>query len=159
MYILECCDDIFYSQVYIAECVGVHVVGYVFIVYGAASAVSAVIVGKMLGTVSITLLSLLNLCLSVGLVAFLLIWEREPNYPVMFTVAILWGICDSNWITLTSSKYYCGICSIIGSYILYSKTLAINFGGEFGQLQQSTQLFAIFTVSIASWCIKAWDIN
>ena len=97
----------FYSQVYIAECVGVHVVGYVFIVYGAASAAAGITVGKMLGTVSITILSLLNLCLSVGLVAFLLIWEREPNYAVMFIVAILWGICDGSWITLISSKYYC----------------------------------------------------
>ena len=89
--------------------------GYVFIVYGAACAAAAVIVSKMLGTVSITLLSLLNLCLSIGLVAFLLMWERQPNYPVMFIVAILWGICDSNWITLTSSKYYYTICSIIYS--------------------------------------------
>ena len=91
--------------------------GYVFIVYGAASAAAAVTVGKMLGTVSITLLSLLNVCLNIGLVAFLLIWEREPNYAVMFIVAILWGICDSIWTTLTSSKYYCTICSIIASYI------------------------------------------
>ena len=102
--------------------------GYVYIVYGAASAAAAVIISKMLGTVSITLLSLLNLCLSVGLVAFLLIWEREPNYAVMFIVAILWGICDSNWITLTSSKSYCTICSIIDTVAMHCtvKTLAVK---------------------------------
>ena len=78
--------------------------GYVFIVYGAAAAVASIIVGKVIGKVSITVMSLLNLCLNIGLVAFLLIWEREPNYVVMFTVAVLWGICDGNWTTLTSSK-------------------------------------------------------
>ena len=89
---------------YIAECVRLHIVGYVFIVYGAASAVAGISVGKIIGTVSITLMSLLNVCLNIGLVAFLLIWEREPNYAVMFIVAILWGICDGNWTTLTCSK-------------------------------------------------------
>ena len=78
--------------------------GYVFIVYGAAAAAAAITVGKVIGKVSITVMSLLNLCLNIGLVAFLLIWEREPNYAVMFTVAVLWGICDGNWSTLTSSK-------------------------------------------------------
>ena len=75
-----------------------------FIVYGAGAAVASIIVGKVIGKVSITVMSLLNLCLNIGLVAFLLIWEREPNYTVMFTVAVLWGICDGNWSTLTSSK-------------------------------------------------------
>ena len=94
-------------QVYIAECVGVHFVGYVFIVYGAASAVTGICVGKILGYVSITSAALLTLCLNIGLVAFLLMWEREPNYFVLFTVAILWGICDGSWTTLTSSKEHC----------------------------------------------------
>ena len=89
---------------YIAECVGVHIVGYVFIVYGAASAMAGIAVGKILGYVSLTLVSLWNVCLNVGLVSFLLIWEREPNYYVMFTVAVLWGICDGSWSTLASSK-------------------------------------------------------
>ena len=94
----------YYSQIYVAECVGVHIVGYVFIVYGAAAAAAAITTGKVIGRISITLVSLLNVCLNIGLVVFLLIWEREPNYAVMFTVAILWGICDGNWSTLTSSK-------------------------------------------------------
>ena len=47
--------------------------GYVFIVYGAGSAVAGISVGKIIGTVSITLVSLLNVCLNIGLVAFLLI--------------------------------------------------------------------------------------
>ena len=89
---------------YIAECVGVHIVGYVFIIYGAASAMAGIAVGKILGYVSLTLVSLWNVCLNVGLVSFLLIWEREPNYFVMFTVAVLWGICDGSWTTLASSK-------------------------------------------------------
>ena len=92
---------------YIAECVGVHIVGYVFIVYGAAGAVAGICVGKIIGYVSLTSLSLLNVCLNIGLVAFLLIWEREPNYFVIFTVAILWGICDGSWTTLSSSECVC----------------------------------------------------
>ena len=88
---------------YVAECVGVHIVGYVFIVYGAGSSAASIVVGKILGYVSLTLVSLLNVCLNVGLVSFLLIWEREPNYFVIFIMAILWGICEGTWITLTTS--------------------------------------------------------
>ena len=87
-----------------AECVGIHIVGYVFIVYGAASAVASVCIGNILGRVSITIVSLLTMCLNVGIIAFLLIWEREPNYFVIFVIAVLWGICDGSWATTASSK-------------------------------------------------------
>ena len=87
-----------------AECVGVHVIGYVFIVYGAISAAASVCTGKILGRVSITILSLVTMCLNVGIIAFLLIWEREPNYFVIFLIAVLWGICDGSWASATSSK-------------------------------------------------------
>ena len=80
-------------------------VGYVFIVYGAASAIAGIAVGKILGYISLTFVSLWNVCLNVGLVSFLLIWEREPNYAVIFFMAFLWGICEGSWITLASSKY------------------------------------------------------
>ena len=87
-----------------AECVGVHIIGYVFIVYGAVSAAASVFVGKILGRVSITSVSLLTMCFNVGIVAFLLVWEREPNYSVIFVVAVLWGICDGSWATVASSE-------------------------------------------------------
>ena len=74
-------------------------------VYGAASAMASICVGKLIGRVSITSVSLLNVCLNIGLVSFLLVWERQPNYFVMFTMALLWGICDGNWNSLISSKY------------------------------------------------------
>ena len=74
-------------------------------VYGVAGAMASICVGKLIGHISITSVSVLNMCLNIGLVSFLLIWERQPNYFVMFTVAILWGICDGSWTTLMSSKY------------------------------------------------------
>ena len=92
-------------QVYIAECVGVHIVGYIFIVYGGAGAVGSICVSKVIGWISITSVALLTMCLNVGIVAFLLIWKREPSYYVIFVIAILWGICDGSWSIVNSSKY------------------------------------------------------
>ena len=100
-----------------AECVGVHIIGYVFIVYGAASAVTSFCIGKILGRVSITLVSLLTMCLNVGIIAFLLIWEREPNYYVIFIIAVLWGICDGSWAIASSSKFIVLVNEI--SYLTY----------------------------------------
>ena len=91
-------------QVYIAECMGIHFVGYIFIVYGGAGAVGSICVSKIIGRASITSMSLLIMCLHIGIVAFLLIWKREPNYYVVFVIAILWGICDGSWCIVTSSK-------------------------------------------------------
>ena len=102
VWIVSC--KLFYLQVYVAECVGVHIIGYVFIVYGAISAAASVCTGKILGRVSITILSLLTMCLNVGIIAFLLIWEREPNYFVIFVITVLWGICDGSWASACSSK-------------------------------------------------------
>ena len=90
--------------------------GYVFIVYGGAAAAAGISVGKMLGTVSITLLSLLNVCLNVGLVAFLLIREQKPNYAVIFVMTILWGICEGSWMTMTNSKWLSIYSNKLASY-------------------------------------------
>ena len=89
-----------------------------FIVYGAAGAVASICVGKIIGYVSLTSVSLLNVCLNIGLVAFLLIWEREPNYFVIFAVATLWGICDGSWTTLTSNECL-HVCTMrLGAYVM-----------------------------------------
>ncbi|XP_065906596.1 protein unc-93 homolog A-like isoform X2 [Dysidea avara] len=155
-----------FSRVYIAECVGVHVVGYVFIVYGAASAIASVSVGKLLGHVSITSVSLLNVCLNIGLVSFLLIWERQPNYFVMFTVAILWGICDGAWSTLISSYLAINLqgclhvahCTFVLPYML---GYVINYG--FGLVFTSEYMLLLvaggYLVAIPPYLIAEWLSN
>ena len=72
--------------------------------FGVSSAVGSLFIGKILSRVPRFVIMLLNLLLMLSLLVFLLVWEREPNYVVVFTVPTLWGICDSIWNTITTSE-------------------------------------------------------
>ena len=38
-----------------------------------------------------------------GTVIFLLLWEREPNYPILFTFVAVLGMCEGMWYNITPS--------------------------------------------------------
>ena len=98
------CIIIHCLQTYVAECVGVHVVGYAIMVYGLGTTLGSFISGKLLslGTKSLLVLGILVLHLST--IIFLAIWEREPNLFVLLFIVLLWGFCDGSWMTTCSSK-------------------------------------------------------
>lgn len=73
--------------------------------FGASSAIGSYITGKILSRVPRFVMMLLNLLLMLSLLIFLLVWDREPNYAVVFIVPILWGVCDSIWNIITTSKF------------------------------------------------------
>ena len=72
--------------------------------FGISSAVGSFATGKILSYIPRFVIMTLNLLLMLSLLVFLIVWEREPNYVVVFIVPILWGICDSIWNTVTTSK-------------------------------------------------------
>ena len=91
-------------QTYVAECVGVHVVGYAIMMYGIGNSLGGFISGKILSLGIKTLLVLATLALHLATMIFLIFWEREPILPVILFVPLLWGLCDGSWITICSSK-------------------------------------------------------
>ena len=93
-----------YLQIYITECVGVRWVGFSLMCFGVNSAVGSLFTGKILSHVPCFVMMLLNLLLMLSLMIFLLVWDREPNYAVVFIIPILWGICDSIWNTVNTSE-------------------------------------------------------
>lgn len=91
-------------QIYITECVGVQWVGFSLMCFGVSSAVGSLFTGRILSHVPRFVIMLLNLLLMLGLMVFLLIWDREPSFAVVFVIPILWGFCDSIWNTITTSE-------------------------------------------------------
>ena len=65
------------------------------------------ICGKISWTYLLNFSIIAKLCLNIGLISFLLVWERQPNYFVVFTVAVLymWGMYDGSWTPPSCSKY------------------------------------------------------
>ena len=79
--------------------------------FGASSAIGSLFTGRILSYVSRFVIMILNLLLMLSLLVFLLLWDREPNYAVVFVVPILWGVCDSIWNTVTTSESVLLSCS------------------------------------------------
>ena len=72
--------------------------------FGVSSAIGSLFTGRILSHVPRFVIMLLNLLLMLGLMVFLLVWDREPSYAVVFVIPILWGFCDSIWNTITTSE-------------------------------------------------------
>ena len=102
--ILLICIIIHRLQTYVAECMGVHVVGYAIMVYGLGSSLGSFISGKLLSLGIKIILVLGILTLHLTLIIFLAIWEREPLLLLLISVIFLWGTCDGSWMTVCCSK-------------------------------------------------------
>jgi len=110
----------YYSlQVYVGECIGVHFVGYIIMVYGVSSSLGSFISGKLLGVVHYNVVAIGNLVIHIGIMLFLIIWEREPNYFVLFIVPFIWGFNFGAWLTTTISKF------IVSSSNIYNVVVEI----------------------------------
>ncbi|XP_065910448.1 UNC93-like protein isoform X2 [Dysidea avara] len=91
-----------YTKTYVAECVGVHVVGYVIMIYGFANSLGSFVTGKLLALEAKFQVVLAALTFHLAILVFLVIWEREPLLSILLTIPFLYGICDGAWMTVCS---------------------------------------------------------
>ncbi len=89
-------------QVYIAECFGTYQIGFTLICLGVTSAVMSYVYGKLVKFVPRYSIVLFASFLNVALIVTLLLWSREPSYPLIFTFAVGWGAADAVWHAITS---------------------------------------------------------
>ena len=83
-------------------------------VLGLSNALTSGVVGKIVKYVPRLVIVLIATSINVGLIMFLLLWERIPSYLMAFLFAIGWGFTGGVWNTLSSSM------------------LHLKFGGEKG---------------------------
>ena len=91
-------------QIYVAECVGIHIVGYAVMVYGVGNSLGNFISGKVLSLGAKSPLVLATSFFHLAIIFFLLFWEREPILLILLFTIFLWGLCDGSWLTICSSK-------------------------------------------------------
>lgn len=78
-------------------------------VYGLTATVSGYLTGKVyLAYLPRYLVAILTSLMTLALVTFLLVWEREPSFVFIFVFISLWGISDGHWNTFASSKFSIG---------------------------------------------------
>ena len=88
-----------------AECVGVHVVGYAIMVYGIGGTLGSFFSGKMLALKTERLTVLGTLFFHLIIITILVIWDREPIIILLLFISLAWGTCDGSWITICNSKF------------------------------------------------------
>ena len=95
----------FYAlQHFISECFGVGVVGLAVIAWGIGSSISSLVAGKISIHTSRTCVAIATALLHAGMILFMLFWEREPSYVMVFLTSLGSGIVDGVWTTLPISK-------------------------------------------------------
>ena len=72
--------------------------------YGVTSSLGSFIFGKLLGLVNYNILVIANVTLHSGIILFLIIWERQSQYELLFLVPSIWGICIGAWLAISYSK-------------------------------------------------------
>ena len=88
-----------------AECLGVHVVGYAIMLYGIGGTLGSFVSGKLLALKTERLLVLGNLFIHLIIILFLVNWDREPITVLLLFISLVWGTCDGSWITIFNSKF------------------------------------------------------
>ena len=68
--------------------------------FGLASALSSIVSGYIVKYIPDSYVIYVGLTNNVGLVLFLLFWQRVPSFLVVFLFATVWGLSDGLWNTL-----------------------------------------------------------
>eukprot|EP00731_Ephydatia_muelleri_P023231 Em0015g814a len=93
-----------FAKDYISNCLGVSQVGFVLIVFGAASAIMSGFIGRLIKYVPHFVFIIVAGLVSAGLLVFLLLWNPVPSYAMVYSFALIWGLTDSVWDTLSSAR-------------------------------------------------------
>ena len=100
-------------QVFISRCIGVQWVGFVIIAYGITSALNSLVTGRLVKHIPDYLFIYSAVIANVGLMLFLILWERQPSFIAVFGFALCWGVTVGVWNTLIpGAAVYCILMSL-----------------------------------------------
>ena len=92
-------------QHFISECVGVGLVGLAVVPWGLGMAFSSLVFGRISIYTPCTVLCAVSItAIQGGVLVFLLSWERQPSYVLVFLASMGWGITDGMWLTFATGE-------------------------------------------------------
>ena len=87
-------------QAFITCGLGVHMIGYVMIVYGICDAVCSITFSPIVKVVGRVPVFILGCAANVAAIVICMTWDPNPEESHMyFIVAALWGVADAVWQT------------------------------------------------------------
>jgi hypothetical protein len=95
-----------FPKYFVSDCIGVRWIGVSQITFGIFSAMTAIINGRLVKCVPQYVMIYAVTCVNIGIVIFVLLWERTPSFPIIFLIIASWGICDGIWNSVPPSESY-----------------------------------------------------
>lgn len=74
---------------------GIQWIGFVLAVYGVGGVLSSVFTGRIVKFIPQFVVTYIALSTTLGLILFLLIWDRRASFVFLFIFVFLWGMCES----------------------------------------------------------------
>ena len=93
-----------YMQVYFSDCIGVHWIGVAMAIFGSGSGLTALIAGRLVKYIPQYFIIYTVSTINMGVLIFLLLWNREPSYVVPFLVLFGWGIWEGVWLSTSAGE-------------------------------------------------------
>ncbi|MBN3306481.1 UN93A protein, partial [Amia calva] len=158
-----------YTKYYVTCALGIHMVGYVMICFGATNSLCSYAFGKLsqytgraalfgLATVS-------NFCCIISL----LFWKPHPDQmAVFFVFPALWGMADAVWQTQTNGKHFASFPALYGilfhnhkeaAFANYRLWESVGFVIAFAYsnfICLDVKLYVLLSVLILSMVLYAW---
>ncbi|XP_071400454.1 protein unc-93 homolog A [Centroberyx affinis] len=95
-----------YTKNYVTCALGIHMVGYVMICFGATNSLCSFVFGRLARYTGRYLLFLLAALTNLSCIIALLYWRPHPDQlAVFFVFPALWGMADAVWQTQTNALY------------------------------------------------------
>ncbi|XP_061099755.1 protein unc-93 homolog A-like isoform X2 [Conger conger] len=150
-----------YTKYYVTCALGIHIVGYAMICFGATNSICSFVFGRLAkytGRVALFVFaSVLNFSCIIGL----LYWRPHPDQlPVFFVFPALWGMADAVWQTQTNALY--GVLfpqQKEAAFANYRMWESVGFMIAFAYsnfICLNTKLYVLIAVLILSMVLYAW---
>jgi len=79
-------------------------IGYIIMTYGSSGTLGNFVAGKVLGLLPYSFVVIGNCIIHFGIMLFVILWERTPNYLIVFLVPLIWGFPYGSWVTICAGK-------------------------------------------------------
>ncbi|XP_061099043.1 protein unc-93 homolog A-like isoform X2 [Conger conger] len=150
-----------YTKYYVTCALGIHIVGYAMICFGATNSICSLVFGRLAKYTGRVVLFAFASVLNFSCIIALLYWRPHPDQlPVFFVFPALWGMADAVWQTQTNALY--GVLFLqqkeaaFSSYRIWeSMGFMIAFACS-NFICLNTKLYVLIAVLIISMVLYAW---
>ncbi|XP_061099894.1 protein unc-93 homolog A-like [Conger conger] len=150
-----------YTKYYVTCALGIHIVGYAMICFGATNSICSFVFGRLAKYTGRVVLFAFASVLNFSCIIALLYWRPHPDQlPVFFVFPALWGMGDAVWQTQTNALY--GVLfsqqkeAAFANYRMWESVGFVIAFAYSNFICLNTKLYVLIAVLILSMVLYGW---